>query len=185
MFFIVVFAIATVVVSGVVSAMQPNGLARHDNLHLCVSALWNAGTLDPVRNLTGLTHLDVGTNQIGGMPVLVQRRLNGGACVEVLTPVGLGYRGDCKYVVWCRSIAGTLDPLRNLTRLTHLDVSSNALLGMFPHIYCRFHACEFNFAVGEVVCRGATICCLNRVSELGGVWALTEWGVGVWVAYAA
>jgi hypothetical protein len=117
-----------------------------------------------VRNLTGLAYLSVSTNSISGTrrflicgvegSLFGIRLCVGGACA-CLTHISCGtsmtgYRlrrvhvfrvGGKGVLMRSRSIAGTLDPVRNLTRLTDLRVYSNKLGGMF-HSLGKFGACR-------------------------------------------
>ncbi len=47
-----------------------------------------------------------------------------------IASVEVGPDGNCKHVKLCGAIAGTLDPLRNLTGLTELLLSTNSIGGM-------------------------------------------------------
>ncbi len=84
--------------------------------------LWAiTGTLDPVSNLTGLTSLSVSTNALTGMLTYTQGEIDE-CCFWMRIQ-------DSGVMLW--AITGTLDPVRNLTGLTSLSVSMNALTGMF------------------------------------------------------
>ncbi len=133
------------------------------------------GTLDPVRNLTGLTDLRCFSNNISGICIfeavgmvrlcwsvdasggglsrgsitshvvlgnghfgifsilgqrhhgrIVFRRI---VLLRLVVRARLPCRGFC-VLVCCWANAGTLDPLRNLTGLTYLSLSTNSVSGM-------------------------------------------------------
>ncbi len=89
-----------------------------------------------MRNLTGLTSLDVSLNNIGGMfPHSIDECISTFRLTELVDRMcTLAVFGEWMLNVNVFGIAGTLDPVRHLTGLTILIVYSNSIGGMYPHL---------------------------------------------------
>ncbi len=121
---------------------------------MLVRHLATTGTLEPLRGLTGLTVLSVPTNNLVGMCTQAHNTRNDcdGECECVCTEaqymlvvvlyldglrimycvcwcVGVDRVGGLEYLARRRAIAGTLDPVRGLFRLTNLSLANNSIGG--------------------------------------------------------